>query len=194
MPTNIPISQKQKEKIDAFIELLFKWNQKINLVSKHSMPDMWQRHIVDSIHLLKYIKAEDKIVDLGSGGGFPGILLSIMGIKNVTLVESCSKKYAFLVKAAAISDNEIKVINDRAENLNISCTYVTARALGSVDLILDICQKYNIANSILLLKGTKVDEEINLAKQNWIFDYIKHNIEKENGNNILSISADYQKR
>ena len=102
------VSREALKRIVEFERLLLKWNKTINLVSKTTEDKFWQRHILDSLQLLKYIKGKDiHVIDVGCGAGLPGIVLSIAGIKNVSLVETDSRKVAFLYQAAKISNNNV---------------------------------------------------------------------------------------
>ena len=106
------------EKLELFVTTLLKWNEKINLVAKATEEEIWNRHILDSAQLLKFIPdTKAKIVDLGSGAGFPGLVLAIMGYENVTLIESDNKKSVFLQEAARITGTKVQIINERIENV-----------------------------------------------------------------------------
>jgi 16S rRNA (guanine527-N7)-methyltransferase len=84
--------------LEKYQSLTLKWNKTINLISCNTECDFWVRHILDSLQLMKYINDQNvHLIDVGSGGGFPGIVLSIAGIKNVTLVESDIRKSIFFV-------------------------------------------------------------------------------------------------
>lgn len=157
------------ETFSSYLELLEKWNNKINLVAKGE--DVWNRHILDSTQLIKFIDSEDKIIDVGSGAGFPGVVLSLMGVKDVTLIESDVRKSAFLLQAAKLSPHKITVMNERVEKLKLECDILTCRAFASIDNILNLCQSIKVNKKLLLLKGQKAMMEIEEAKANWQFEY-----------------------
>ncbi|MGI4775770.1 MAG: 16S rRNA (guanine(527)-N(7))-methyltransferase RsmG [Janthinobacterium lividum] len=158
--------------LKEYQELVVKWNQKMNLVSQDAIHNLWDRHIVDSLQLIKFINdREIHLADLGSGAGFPGIVMSLAGIKEVTLIESNFKKAAFLLHAASISSNKINIVNDRAENIDISCDIISSRACASVDTILTLAHKYKPRDKYLILKGSTYQSEIDLAKQRWFFHH-----------------------
>lgn len=96
------VSRETKEKIETYKTLVLEWNCKFNLISKSSVEHIWERHILDSVQLYKYIRPTDKILlDLGSGAGFPGMVLAIMAEQlnpelSINLVESIGKKTLFL--------------------------------------------------------------------------------------------------
>jgi 16S rRNA (guanine527-N7)-methyltransferase len=157
-----------------YIELLDKWNKKINLISKGEFDDIWERHIFDSLQLLKFVDQKDHILDVGSGAGFPGILLAINGMKNVTLVESDSRKVAFLLQASQLAPCGVSILNKRIEDVELECDILTARAFASINDILRLCFKIKVRKKIVLLKGERVEEEIEEALKNWNFNYKLH--------------------
>ena len=130
------VSREAFEQIVEFEKLLLKWNKTINLISAKTSEDIMNRHILDSLQLLPLIDLDAKIIDFGSGAGFPAIILSIAGIENITLIESDSRKTAFLLQASKLSNNNIRVINDRIENIdNLECDIVTSRAFAELNSI-----------------------------------------------------------
>lgn len=166
--------------INEFVELLLKWNKKINLISESTIKDIWLRHIEDCLQLLNFIDEENKVIDLGSGAGLPGVILSLSGVKNITLVEADSRKAAFLHIAAKLSNNKINIINDRVENIAaLECDILVSRAFANLSKTFSLTQKIAINDKYLLLKGKTIDKEILDAKSNWSFDY---NISKSKSN------------
>lgn len=158
------------ETLKEYVSLLKLWNKKVNLVSSDSMKDVWNRHIYDSTQLLSYLNLDDKVVDLGSGAGLPGIVLAIMGIKNVVLIEMDKKKYIFLLRASKLASS-VSVVNDKIENLILSCDVVVSRALASVGDILSLCKNFVIRKKILLLKGQSLFDELERAQKKWSIEY-----------------------
>jgi 16S rRNA (guanine527-N7)-methyltransferase len=158
--------------IEEFVSLLVKWNKVINLVSIKNTQDLWLRHIEDSMQLVHFIESEDKnIIDLGSGAGFPGLILSFCGVKNVTLIESDSRKSAFLSNAAMLSCNKVTVINDRVENTHeLSCDIVTSRGLCDINTLLTLTRGINMREKCLFLKGKTYRQELEYARKNWTFE------------------------
>ena len=104
-----------RNKIDNYIQLLLKWNNRINLIGKSTIDDLWNRHIVDSAQLINFLTDEEiknaVCADFGSGAGFPGIILSMLGLKHMTLIEKSIQKCNFLREAIKFSDNKIDIIN-----------------------------------------------------------------------------------
>ena len=113
-----PVPHETFEKLSAYVDLLLKWNSKINLISKNTVDEVWIRHILDSAQIIKYIEDKSyRVLDVGSGAGLPGIILSILGVENITLVDSDQRKCSFLLEAARLLNLKLKVINDRVENI-----------------------------------------------------------------------------
>lgn len=162
--------------IEKYIELLLEWNKKINLVASDSKADIEKRHIIDSLQITKLIKADEMVFDIGSGAGFPGLMISYAGIKNVNLVEKITKKAHFLIAASILSKNIVKVYNqDIRTIITKKCDVITARALASIEEILELTQNLKQDNTrYILLKGKNAKDEIKKALVNWDFQYILH--------------------
>ncbi len=185
---SLRISRETKKQIDEYQRLLLKWNEKINLISKNALNDFWQRHILDSLQLMQFISSHDiEILDIGSGAGLPGLILSFAGIKCVRLVESDSRKAAFLYEAAKISCNKVTVINDRIENLSLACDVITARAFAELARIFELTKKITIRQKYLLLKGENYQKELANAQKTWLFDIEKYDSITSNKSKILAI-------
>jgi 16S rRNA (guanine527-N7)-methyltransferase len=179
------VSREVYEKLMEYIKLLLKWNNTINLISSNTINEVVHRHIIDSLQLLKFIENKDiKIVDLGSGAGFPAIVLSIAGIRKVTLIESNSRKVSFLLQAAKLSQGDVEIVNDRIEDVvGLRCDIVTSRAFASIDKIFALSQGLEVSNKYLLHKGEKYQEEVFKAEKHWLFNIKVHD----------SITSDYGK-
>ncbi|MFU7502559.1 MULTISPECIES: 16S rRNA (guanine(527)-N(7))-methyltransferase RsmG [unclassified Candidatus Tisiphia] len=186
-----------REILDAlkkYQSLTLKWNKTINLVSCNTEREFWVRHILDSLQLMKYINNQNiHLIDVGSGGGFPGIVLSIAGIKNVTLVESDVRKSIFLLQASKISTNKVNVVNQRIENVKLDCDILTSRACAQLEKIFVYTQHINVRNKYLLFKGEQYQKEIEIAKKRWSFCHSMYDSETSDNSKILEISNIYDK-
>lgn len=160
--------------IERYIELLLAWNKKINLVSIKTPEELVGRHILDSLQLTSYIKKDETVFDIGSGAGFPGLMLSYAGIKNVNLVEKINKKANFLIAAASISPCKINIFNQAVETIVADkCDVITARGFAGLTDILEATKNLRKQNTrYLLLKGKNLDIEIKKALEKWQFKYI----------------------
>jgi len=173
------VSRETYEKLQKFVALLTEWNEKMNLVSKNSLAEVWIRHVLDSAQLISYIPMNTKhIVDIGSGSGFPGVVLAILlQEKNpqasVTLVESITKKAVYLndVKQK-LNLNSVRVVNDRVENAVFkNVDLITARAVAAMDILCGYAKKIGNKNTeMLLLKGKSFGDENEAARKHWQYD------------------------
>ena len=172
------VSRETVEKLKDFVELLTEWNEKMNLVSKNSLADVWARHVLDSVQLVNYIPEKTKyLVDIGSGSGFPGIVLAILLQEKlpslkITLVESIAKKAMYLNDVVEkIGLNSVNVLNDRVENAVFkNVDLITARAVAALNILCGYAMKIGNKNTeMLLLKGKSFSEEEIEARKNWIF-------------------------
>lgn len=168
------VSRETIEKMEIYISLLQQWNKKINLVSQQGMDQVWKRHVHDSFQLIRYLDSSVKsIADLGSGGGFPGLILALSTEIPVILIESDKRKTIFLREVLRQTQTQATVLCQRIENVNtISADVVTARALTSLTQLLEFSK--NILNKngyCLFLKGRSVNLEIEEAQKNWKIVY-----------------------
>lgn len=168
------VSRETIEKLEIYISLLQQWNKKINLVSQQGMDQVWKRHVYDSFQLIRYLDSSVKsIADLGSGGGFPGLILALSTDIPVILIESDMRKTIFLREVLRQTKTQATVLCQRIENVNaISADVVTARALTSLTQLLKFSK--NILNKngyCLFLKGRSVNLEIEEAQKNWKINY-----------------------
>ncbi|MDX1923830.1 MAG: 16S rRNA (guanine(527)-N(7))-methyltransferase RsmG [Rickettsiaceae bacterium] len=185
-----------EEKLKGYSEMLLKWNKSINLISKTTESQIWERHILDCKQLLEFVDQDKPLLDFGSGAGLPGIILSICGVKKVYLVESDVRKCAFLRLAARISSNQTYVINERIENLGhlqefreektLSDCLVVSRALAKISTLLDFYDKLGLKGGLLLLKGENFHQELEESFAVWDFEY---NIEASKTNTKSAIIA-----
>lgn len=179
---------KIEEKFVKYEKLLKDWAQKINLVAPSTLNDIKIRHIQDSAQLAKYIPKDVKIIDLGSGAGFPGVVLAIMGW-DVTCIESIGKKTKFLSELKEQLDlPNLIIVNDRIEKflsktpVNAGDFVFTARAFAPLIKIFDYtCKKRTKNCRLFLLKGREIESEIATAKSRYIFDYKLYKSETGDG-------------
>jgi 16S rRNA (guanine527-N7)-methyltransferase len=164
------VSRETLERLRRYAELLEKWNQRINLVGRGTMDDPWRRHMLDSAQLFPLIPdTAAGVADLGSGAGFPGLVLAIMGVENVHLIEADRKKCAFLREVARETGTNVTIHNERIEEIeSFQADIVTSRALAPLAKLLDMAAPLTKKHSILLfLKGRNVDLELTEAAKEW---------------------------
>lgn len=171
-----PVSDDVLARLDKFAALLTDWQRRINLIAPSTLPNLWTRHIADSLQLLPHAPTAKIWVDLGSGGGFPGIplacaLAQTLGA-HVHLVESNGKKAAFLREAVRITGAPATVHAERIENFGDSfggnADVVTARALAPLKSLCDQALPLLARGAIgLFLKGQDVEAELTEAAKYW---------------------------
>ena len=175
--TELKYNDEDLKKIDKFIKYLLLINKKYNLISKSTENDIWTRHILDSAQLVKFIEFNDNssLSDLGSGGGFPGIILSIFN-KNprfhVKLYEKSPIKAKFLEEAIKLVGSNAEVIKGDIFSQIIDTRYVVCRAFKKIDKLIqvsrEICKK---PHKFIILKGKSAQDELEKAMKNKIFKY-----------------------
>jgi len=177
--TGVDVSRETRADLERFAALLTKWQGSINLVAPNTLGDLWQRHIEDSLQLLPLLPDRAQaFVDLGSGGGFPGLVLAI-ALKStrpdarMTLIESDARKGAFLNEAIRATGANARVITGRINDIAPSgADVVTARALAPLPRLLGFAARHLTSEGTALLqKGGKVHEELAAARADWHFEY-----------------------
>lgn len=168
------VSRETLERLETYAALLRKWAPRINLVGASSLDDLWRRHMLDSAQLWPLLPpAAANLVDFGSGAGFPGMVLAIMGQPDVHLIESNGKKCAFLREVARTTGTAVSIHDVRAEALTpFPAAVVTARALAALPILLDYAEPFLTPNSIcLFLKGRRFEEELTETQKKWNITY-----------------------
>ena len=165
---------KKKEKLSQLHDIYEYYNSKINLISRKDFENFYLHHVIHSLTLCKFIENKKlKILDLGTGGGFPGIPLSIFFEKNTfLLVDSISKKIKVLNQITKkLNLNNVQTLNGRVEEVNDKHDIIVCRAVASIPNIINWTKKCTIKGSvILLLKGGDVEKELkNIHMKNKIF-------------------------
>ena len=166
------VSRETFDKFKEYESLLGAWQKKINLVSRETIEQAWQRHLLDSAKIALYIQDKSSsLLDLGSGAGLPGVVLSILGFSNVKLVESNKKKTAFLKEVRRKLDLSYEVYEDRIEALKpFEVGVVTSRALASLDELLFYSYGFTTQETQLIFhKGKSNKVEIERARSKWHF-------------------------
>ena len=174
----INVSRETIQLLERLEVLLRKWTPVINLVSQNTLSEIWTRHFLDSAQLLHYIDEAPRLwADLGSGGGFPGLIVGILAKErfpemHFTLVESDSRKAAFLANAVRDLGLPAKVASVRIESLKpLNANVLSARALAPLDTLLNFTERHLAPDGIALFpKGNRWREEVAQAQQKWSFD------------------------
>ena len=184
------VSRETLSALETYAALLTKWQVRINLVAKDSLSDLWRRHFLDSAQLVPLLPpGETPITDLGSGAGFPGLVLAILTGREVHLVDSDQRKGAFLMEAARLTGAKARVHTTRIEAANAwPAEIVTARALASLAQLLDWAEPFvTSSTTCLFLKGAKAEEELTEATRFWTMATERHPSLTDSGGVILKI-------
>lgn len=175
----LDVSRETLDALKYFEDLVVLWNPAINLISNSSVSDLWSRHIVDSAQLFLFTLPDEGLwLDVGSGGGFPGIVVSIVAKElapslRVVLVESDNRKCVFLRTVIRGLGLSVKVINDRIENVKLDdVVYLSARALRNLNSLLFIVEN-NVSRETVCVfpKGRSYKKELVESQKNWKFDF-----------------------
>jgi 16S rRNA (guanine527-N7)-methyltransferase len=157
-------------KLRLFADLLLRWNTTLNLIAARDANVLWERHIADSLQLVPLIpEGVERAVDLGTGGGFPGLVLAIATGIRFDLIESDRRKASFLRTAVLTTGAPATVHACRIEDATVSpARLVTARALAPLPRLLPLANRYRTTDGVcLFLKGARVDQEIAAAESDW---------------------------
>lgn len=176
----IPVSRETESRLESFVALLLKWQETTNLVSPSTVSEIWTRHIADSLQLLPLAEDAGVWIDLGSGGGFPGLVIACAladkpGVR-VHLVESNQKKAAFLREAARALSLPVAVhpvrIGDFLRSFDGRADVVTARALAPLArLLADAYPLLKTGTKGLFLKGQDIEAELTEAAKYWTIQH-----------------------
>ncbi|MEI6558531.1 MAG: 16S rRNA (guanine(527)-N(7))-methyltransferase RsmG [Rhodospirillaceae bacterium] len=157
------VSRETLARLAIYLALLEKWQPRINLVGSATLRDPWRRHFLDSAQLRPLLlESTQTVVDLGSGAGFPGLVLAILGLPDVHLIESDHRKIAFLREVAAATETKITVHPCRIEAVpRFSADAVTARALAPLAPLIGYALPFLGPRGVcLFLKGGQVEREL----------------------------------
>ncbi|MBM3558414.1 MAG: 16S rRNA (guanine(527)-N(7))-methyltransferase RsmG [Alphaproteobacteria bacterium] len=165
------VSRETLGRLEAYLDLLGRWQRAVNLVGTRTLDDPWRRHILDSAQLFPLVPREASLVDLGSGAGLPGLVLAILGVRRVGLVEADGRKAEFLREAARVTGSELAIHVGRAELLPpVPADFVCARALAPLKRLLGWAARWLAAGGMCLFpKGRDADGEIVEAGRSWHF-------------------------
>ena len=169
----LDVSRETLERLQAFESLLRQWQKTVNLVSASSLDDVWRRHFLDSGQLCRLLADAKSVADIGSGGGFPGLVVAIIAGLPVTLVEADNRKAAFLREASRLADADTKVIAGRAEAVPPApVEAVTARAVAPLVKLLPLAEPWvRPGGRCYFLKGATIENELTDARRLWDIKY-----------------------
>jgi len=164
------VSRETLDRLTVHLDLLQRWQRAINLVGPATLADPWRRHFLDSAQLAAHVPATaTSLVDLGSGAGFPGMVLAIMGVRGVHLIESDRRKAQFLREVARATETPVVVHAARIEELpGWPADVITSRALAPLPRLLELAERFIASDSVcLFLKGRSGSRELTEARASW---------------------------
>lgn len=193
----IPVSRETEARLDLFVDLLLRWQRTTNLVAQSTVDEVWTRHIADSLQLLTLAPDARSVLDLGSGGGLPGIVIACALAErpdaHVDLVERNAKKAAFLREALRITGAPGAVhpadIGDYVDKCTRRYDCVTARALAPLKVLCDFIAPVMTEGTVaLLMKGQDVEAELTEASRYWNMNFERVPSRTHAAGTILKIS------
>ena len=159
----LDVPRETQEKLDCYVQLLIKWQARINLISSKTLPKIWHRHILDSAQLVSYLpKTPSVILDMGSGAGLPGVILAILTRHQLHLVESDSRKIAFMRIALRETGTSAILHEQRMETVPaLRPDIITARALAPLSQLITLASgQHHEKIEYLFLKGREAKQEL----------------------------------
>jgi 16S rRNA (guanine527-N7)-methyltransferase len=164
------VSRETLQRLSDYLDLLRRWQSTINLVGAATLADPWRRHFLDAAQLVDRVPAEAaNLVDLGSGAGFPGMVLAVLGVPDVHLIEADRRKAQFLREVARVTGAPATIHAERIEQMRgWPAAVITARALAPLPRLLELADRFLGSDSVcLFLKGKSVGRELTEARVSW---------------------------
>lgn len=189
------VSRETEDRLLVFADLLKKWTQKINLISKGSAEDIWDRHILDSVQVYDFAPPSFSLwLDIGSGGGLPGVVVAALAAQfepgaRIVMIESDQRKATFLRTALRELGLEGEVLASRIDAVaSMGADVLSARALAPLDQLLAFADRHlKPGGTALFPKGKTADQEIDDSSTNWLFNIEKHASMTDASARILAI-------
>lgn len=167
------VSHETFEQLSIYRDILLKWQSKINLIGPDTVQDIWTRHFLDSLQLATIIPNRNQtICDIGTGAGFPGLVLAIVGYHNVHLIDSDLRKTIFLKEVKRLTSTNVHIHQERIEHVALNkVDVVVSRACASLDQLFSIAEHVISRETICLFhKGKNYTKELDIALKMWSFD------------------------
>ena len=183
------VSRETLVRLELFETVLRRWNRTINLVGTRELDVLWSRHIDDSLDLMPFLPPDGRLTDMGSGAGFPGLVLAVATGRPTTLIEADQRKAAFLREAAREVAADVDVVPDRVESCGLTGRpIITARALAPLPRLLALAAPLLAPSGVgLFIKGPNVEAELTEAKREWQMSAVCHHGRGSNGSVVLEV-------
>jgi 16S rRNA (guanine527-N7)-methyltransferase len=194
----VQVSHETKSRLDLFVNLFLRWQNAVQLVAPSTLPKLWTRHIADSLQIVELAPRARIWADLGTGGGFPGLIVAIALADQpgatVHLIESDTRKAAFLREAARITGASAEIHAERIESVAERIwpvEVVTARALAPMPRQLELAAPFFATGATgIFLKGQDVDKELTEAAKSWMIQWtIRQSLTDPGGRIVIMTSA-----
>ncbi len=185
------VSRETQSRLEKYVALLLRWNRTINLIARGDEAAIWERHVVDSLTLLPLLPPDfSHAIDIGSGGGFPGLVLAIAANRPFHLVESDQRKATFLREAARATETPVIVHATRIEAVDIApAPLITARAAAPLPTLLHWSARLLAPSGVCLFpKGRGVEDELTAARIEWNMRVERFQSPTDSSATILRIS------
>lgn len=189
----LDVSRETLDRLHLYGDLLTKWQRRINLVGRDTLQDLWRRHMLDSAQLWRFISGDAaSLVDMGSGAGFPGLVLAILAGNQgpkVSLIESDQRKCVFLNEVIRQTGVDARMVNERLEETTLPpADVVTARACAPLPKLLAYAHPRLKPDGVaLILKGARADEELTEARKDWTMTLVRHTSLSDPSGTILEL-------
>jgi len=184
------LKNSQEKNLEDFVIALLQENQNFNFIGKSTIENIWERHILDSAQLLRFITNKNiKFADLGAGAGLPGFVLSILGLREIHLIEKSFRKADFLRKVKLLSNNRVFIHQAKIEELSqMEFDCIISRALAPLPKLLEYTKKFLKKDGYcLFLKGKNLNSEIENAQKIFQFEYELHPSLTSDESNIIKV-------
>lgn len=189
---SLNVSRETLDHLKMYAEQITIWTKKINLISPTTINSIWERHMLDCMQLFRFLEPEKKIVDFGSGAGLPGIVMAIMGCKNIHLIESDARKCVFLTEMVRLLSitQQVKIHNKRIEGcIAFNADTIISRACAPLDLLLSYSKIHmKSGGKCFFMKGKQLQNEIMIAKE-WELNYILYSSLTDTQAFIMEVTA-----
>lgn len=187
------VSRETLGRLKSYVDHLAQWQSKLNLIGSSEIDHIWDRHILDCAQLIPRIKPiHGPKLDFGSGAGFPGMVLAILGIPDFTLIESNTRKCVFLRQAARLTETNVDIFEGRVEDYKSTtpAQAITARALAPMDKLLAMAHPLLAADGVcIFLKGQNFKQELTDSRKRWHINVNIHPSESDSSGRILIIKG-----
>ena len=184
------VSRETLDKFSTYVALLEKWQKAINLVSKKSLMDVWERHVLDSYQILKFAPKDNGVwIDMGSGAGFPALIVAMAGDFEVHVIESDHRKCQFMRDVSRETSTPITIHTKRIDAVEpFPAAVISARALASLEKLLEFSTNFATPDTVYIyLKGQDVDAELTQAAKCWSMETIKHQSLSSSEGSVLEL-------